>query len=1842
MSLSDPEDSLRRLLVSLPSNVKYDAESSVLKSRLNLALYFSLTKRGEYLGSLVTDLPMDLPSSYSEILEAEDDSYSRLAESMYKCPNYKHHGRPCARQFKQGEPIYRCYECGFDETCVMCMHCFNREQHRDHEVSISIASSSNDGICDCGDPQAWNIELHCQSELEQDDHSSSEVNPDFKSAIRETMDIILDYILDCTIHSASMLPAVQDMMKEDPSDYEMAIQYASDSSSLPIERYGVEDTNVQSWNVVLWNDEFHNYDEAIDCIQQVSRCSLSKGQADAQKINDFGFSIIRRSESLPLLIERCAKVEESGFTITILSDRDVTRLIIIDTIFDWLLTLLEISRPEIQTAIRESLCESLLEEFHADIHEGDFFYREDEYSDTRGLLDFKNRIPAPLVEDVMNELSIDDLKNRKLSSFLNEQSSALVGSRVQYFFYMDLRFWKKARKSLKLLTTSVLVSNLEYKKTFSEQFVKIYSHLLILMAKEDREWLLSNAGNAVVQLFTCPKTSLHLLQPQYFRSIIVPIILLFESYTGNHLLWERPYQLLSRKKGLKFGLMRSLTDLVTLITTAHQSEEHLVLFQGKNFIYIIMLFRMFQSALTLVRKEGEHITRESTEFLTYLQISYYLNDVIKGIVEIAQVPEIRKPEHWKVVETNIQILATLISSEPYKFHMVHEKQLIDHDVTKKPTSFINPLNGLLSNMLTTVRANSFSFLTRQVSQINFWSINPEVSFSDDIDYLKLSSKSLEAITLSSQIKIGHWIRNGSMTSKQAQLYCTRFTQYGYIADVHLNQLAILEERDDDRLLLNLLDRFNLIDWFYNDQDVLGTVFEERSFYLMNELVKFLYNMFSHRVNFQFESNFTEKTQYEVTQYILYTLCKGSLSFSDLTADFPISVEVTVFDKILDELAVYEEPKTMNDSGKYSIKKSYYKKMDPMSIYVDSGDFDDVSTAIVKELSILGKIKEENVVIEPQISGPNESNSRVLSRLKRFFISKSVVKLFYKLLQSALSESNETYVIELLHLLQAVLLDEHELYRIEDPVQYFIQIPVCDLLLSVVEHNDFSRPVCKKAEVLLNWLIQRDESIIDSLVDSFGEKHIENFKKSKGSQVLETKRAKKKRLAKERQEKIKSRFAKQQKSFMKQNLDAKKSAEHVTTHFPKDNEGLGSSSQDSFHECILCQRAQEGNEMFGIPAYVEKVSTFWDFQPKDESTYTERCLTTIENQMKQLHEETDANNEVREHLYYQKDTPVKSMAPISSRHIVKSCGHHMHYKCFSELLENSRKFSTCPLCRSAINAFVPQFAMKNDASPAFQEAASNISHFEKLNLNQIVSKYLLNDSFLKFIAEESKDQFMYLNEFKDILKDAPDASDHMLSEGLFPSFLAMSTLLGNTLANTEIRLRLSPEKIPHKGNLKRKDSELITSLLQCVSVISILLKQSYPEEQYLSPFLNKPNSLIIDFAISLLLGKEDSLQETIVDIYKQTILHSLNLLLTNVEDNEHFRSMLSGANSIINDSELAIFKKFVSTATFTSDVSFITSNEQSLIGLYILLEKTTTVYLKQLFLIISMCKPLDLCLNRDYENSNDYDHYLFGQLCKFFNLSSVISYLGSGIPGGKLLEEQNDLILKGQSTLPSTIEYPGLVYLVNLPRELNTFTFSKYDTQDAVNLNFSVCLTCGKRVKHSGDSENEIENFPGYNGVPLTLFHHHKNCPFSGYGEAQCIFLTPKLNKLTALLKIQPPRGISDRSLYHSTFAFPLSSPYLTTHGESHSGHGGLIRKAFLNRDRFRNLNELWLDGELALYISRSLGDSQIVAEPINPVMITMPGGIQEALNLAFTTFLGDQEPGDDDLEDYEYDILLNR
>jgi hypothetical protein len=56
----------------------------------------------------------------------------------------------CGHVFRKGELIYRCKDCGSDDTCVLCSQCFNEESHKGHEI-IYVISSGGGGCCDCGD-----------------------------------------------------------------------------------------------------------------------------------------------------------------------------------------------------------------------------------------------------------------------------------------------------------------------------------------------------------------------------------------------------------------------------------------------------------------------------------------------------------------------------------------------------------------------------------------------------------------------------------------------------------------------------------------------------------------------------------------------------------------------------------------------------------------------------------------------------------------------------------------------------------------------------------------------------------------------------------------------------------------------------------------------------------------------------------------------------------------------------------------------------------------------------------------------------------------------------------------------------------------------------------------------------------------------------------------------------------------------------------------------------------------------------------------------------------------------------------------------------------------------------------------------------------------------------------------------------------------------------------------------------------------------------------------------------------------------------------------------------------
>ena len=85
-------------------------------------------------------------------------------------------GMPCGHLFEKGEAIYRCRDCGLDDTCVQCAPCFQASIHakEGHDVVFSVSSSSG-GCCDCGDAEAWKQDVCCRfhSELSAVDSAAS-------------------------------------------------------------------------------------------------------------------------------------------------------------------------------------------------------------------------------------------------------------------------------------------------------------------------------------------------------------------------------------------------------------------------------------------------------------------------------------------------------------------------------------------------------------------------------------------------------------------------------------------------------------------------------------------------------------------------------------------------------------------------------------------------------------------------------------------------------------------------------------------------------------------------------------------------------------------------------------------------------------------------------------------------------------------------------------------------------------------------------------------------------------------------------------------------------------------------------------------------------------------------------------------------------------------------------------------------------------------------------------------------------------------------------------------------------------------------------------------------------------------------------------------------------------------------------------------------------------------------------------------------------------------------------------------------------------------------------------
>lgn len=1722
-------DSLKRFLVELLPRFGYK-DGKAIRSNVYSALYWAVTGQGEYFNELFTgetedhEILRDYKWDPKDVLRRKP-FYVNVGNKEYSHPKEQ----ICGYNFKEGDAIYRCEECGYDDTCVLCAHCFSKDDHLQHNVSLYYAGSGNEGMCDCGDDTAFNQRLDCACQR------ALSVAPKFESLIQDVLRVAFDYILDVTNFSISPLPFIHRNL-EGRGHLSFDTRQLSDFSGLPFHKYGAVDQNTyDTWYLVLWNDENHNYDEAQTAIRAATGFSNSSAENIAKLINASGRAVLKEATKPGDLFKSQKLAEMDGLVCTITSRRDYVREMIVDATFHWVCEILSFSansafREECKKQLSIVLLESdfqFARSLPPNIFSSQIPNLMDECSRCGLVVDGSLKDTSPVLI-VKNDYSLDCSVDHLLKP---DPSYERYNSRLQYLLLFEVRFPLRTRKLARKVFLTLIGGDKSSKAIFSDQYIEVYSQLLLISAFSDREENLSCMDHIRIQLLSCPRTNQTIIESGNLRRILGPLCWLIEhfatmknSLNGFATVKEIVYDLRSKreKSSIEKAIVSATNDLTHVLAKNTSSNVLNCVSQDNTHYLLLSLMKYFQGSSSIIRKTGDHITQELLrDVLIFLQRASPIYFITKSVTQGS----------WTSDTTLLRILEDILRSVSH--HNQRFSTTGNGRVSSDPVSLINPINAFLSRLL---QATSPTELKELVVRYNE-------------AFISMAGVSLRSIVVNSQVKIGLWIRNGSAISRQAAYYSEfslkelsyfRDMQYipsagvcslgelAYSRDLHLLQTALIfcNPREMFHMIINL---WEFDDWYNGNASSKSSVYEDRFGYACEQLIKILYHLFTDRSAFSSESQ--KDSNDNLTMKVAYSLCDKPKSFSELIAEFDgDDVNMNEFETKVQQCALLQSPSGITDSGVYRLKNDFYELLDPLSSCVELSRFESVAESLIKNLSNSRKVKETDVVLQPRIV--RSKAEFINTNLMMFYTTKDFAKLLYKLMRESIDSNQEIYIQQLLHLLHAILQDTESSEEHENQIDAFVDIPICDLLLTIAE-SSMSGPVTVKADFLLTKLIDMDSRVTKSLLDCFGESHIQQYKKRKFGDVSHRSESRK-TTAEKRKARIMKKLAKQQRSFQAHN-----ELEDSSTNLVNPN----------IRHCVICGEPESSSELFGILLCLTNNSIFWKV-PTFDKTFSRLAFSDF-----------DVVPPVEKHSIYSRGYPYKKMREKGltlqiSATVATSCGHGIHYACYARQPLRMHLFP-CLLCHNVHHGFLPSFMVsaKTDC-----EAGDWRQKFEaemdEQNCNRL-AKDLLHDSYR---IDDSK-------QLKKMMPGLRESFDRMFpkSHGKFEIHLhELSRLIANTIRANEIATRIEGNDA-YRNFLDMTSSQFrltVISLLQYHAVLSSHALTNVGDDQAFE------ESSIFTEVIMKYLSGNGHLSTFIQDGYIELLTLLTFELMDNVKHQflSFFEELAStDYSSTTTQAVLKFFKHYLGDIIQESEIR---SHGDAIISFLITsLTRVASTYLRQCAIFWDLITGTQL--TSGFESSSEIgelkrsllgadDTLLVNVLCSFFELPNVSRFfedVTSADPQWSIAANYTSTkYYEEKSKLRTLIDFPGKVSLVSLPNDYNicvtdpVFKNKKAQTD-------SICLSCGKYL-----TSRQVSS-------------HHQECSWMS------IYFAPNKNTLKMSINLD---------ISHFNAEFP--APYLTIHGEVK--RRGVHGKAALSSKRFAHINKLWLNCGIYGFVTRLFFDGQ--------------------------------------------------
>jgi E3 ubiquitin-protein ligase UBR2 len=486
----------------------------------------------------------------------------------------------------------------------------------------------------------------------------------------------------------------------------------------------------------------------------------------------------------------------------------------------------------------------------------------------------------------------------------------------------DTVLWKAARSQLHHLLMAGMIWENESKRQFATVFTKCYGAMMKDFILDDHEHSFSITSLSV-QLFTVPTLAHYLIAN---KDVLATLFNTFmsECKPKRNDRGKLEFQRNSSLPGFRRAYF-ILNDLKYLLTTppdndttsgglAWNDDLRKGFLHGLKFLIEILLW--MQGMDQQQRMLTQHVEFEM-EWETAFTLHIRLAPVITLFASWCGTDRVILVKAVRMIWREIFKEARESEAAGYPItHTVHDKsaQCIHYSVSAKPVSMHLPLTRLLAALC--LHLGKFE-LTLEASVF-------------DIPERPLMVEQVEPVlrttVLVSQVHAGMWRRNGYSMTDQARVYRDpRCRTQMLDQDVIMLQVAAANMPPDD-FLINLLAKYQLVDWTSIDFDCS----EDDSIRQITTLVEECLNVVIMVLGERYTPGIGRVTPMEaIRKEVIQLLCVENMSNSSLTR--AISEDVvnreSSLEKVMQAVAVFKKQPAGTGRATYELKPEFYDEYD---------------------------------------------------------------------------------------------------------------------------------------------------------------------------------------------------------------------------------------------------------------------------------------------------------------------------------------------------------------------------------------------------------------------------------------------------------------------------------------------------------------------------------------------------------------------------------------------------------------------------------------------------------------------------------------------------------------------------------------------------------------------------------------------------------------------------------------------------------------------------------------------------------------------------------------------------